>query len=93
MTGTDDALDLRRKKLTYRSNYTGTKETDLILGRFAARHLPTFSARQMDLYEAMLEAGDPEIMSWVVRRAPVPQAFDNEVTRLLLRFDFQQTTA
>ncbi|MEC9347757.1 MAG: succinate dehydrogenase assembly factor 2 [Pseudomonadota bacterium] len=93
MTGTDEALDLRRKKLAYRSNYTGTKETDLILGRFAARHLPTFSARQMDLYEKMLEAGDPEILAWVVRRKPVPREFDNDVTRLLLRFDFQQSEA
>jgi succinate dehydrogenase flavin-adding protein (antitoxin of CptAB toxin-antitoxin module) len=90
MTASGDALEVRRRKLMYRSTYTGTKETDILLSRFAARNLPTFSERQLDLYEHMLTAGDPEIMAWVMKRKPVPSEFDNEVSRLLIRFDFTQ---
>lgn len=86
MSDTGDPLAVRRKKLRYRSRYTGTKETDLVLSRFAERNLPTFSERQLDLYERMLEAGDPEILAWVMGRKPVPPEYDNEVTQLLLRF-------
>ncbi|WP_417513535.1 succinate dehydrogenase assembly factor 2 [Minwuia sp.] len=88
MSDTNQDLDVRRRKLMYRSTYTGTKETDIILSRFAERNLPTFSARQLDLYEELLAAGDPEIMAWVVRGKPVPPEFDNEVSRLLVRFNY-----
>jgi len=88
MTDTEDALEIRRRRLMYRSTYTGTKETDIILSRFAERNLPTFDDRQMEMYEQMLEAGDPEIMAWVVRRKPVPAEYDNEVSRMLVRFKY-----
>lgn len=88
MTDTEDALEIRRRRLMYRSTYTGTKETDIILSRFAERNLPTFNERQMELYERMLEAGDPEIMAWVVRRKPVPPEYDNEVSRMLVQFKY-----
>lgn len=88
MNANDDDLDMRRKKLLYRSSYTGTKETDILLKRFAERNLPTFSARQLDLYEDILQAGDPEILAWVMGRKPVPPQYDNEVSRMLLQFKF-----
>lgn len=88
MTDTEDTLEIRRRRLMYRSTYTGTKETDIILSRFAERNLPTFDERQMEMYEQMLEAGDPEIMAWVVRRKPVPPEYDNEVSRMLIRFKY-----
>ena len=34
-------LNDRRKRLKYRSFYTGTKETDLILGNFAEKYIDT----------------------------------------------------
>ncbi|MGB1528083.1 MAG: succinate dehydrogenase assembly factor 2, partial [Candidatus Puniceispirillaceae bacterium] len=37
------ARQVRVKRLIYRSSYTGMKETDLLLGQFAARHLPELS--------------------------------------------------
>jgi len=90
MSQADDDLAVRRRKLTYRSHYTGTKETDILLSRFAEKYLPTFGTPQMDLYEEMLTVGDPEILAWVVNRKPVPPEHDNEVTRLLLQFDFSK---
>ncbi|WP_416896978.1 MAG: succinate dehydrogenase assembly factor 2 [Minwuia sp.] len=91
MSDNSEALEVRRRKLMYRSNYTGTKESDIILSRFAERNLPTFSERQMDLYEQILGAGDPEIVKWVVQRKPVPPEFDNEVSRMLVHFKFDPT--
>lgn len=90
MSATDEILEKRRKKLLYRSSYTGTKETDILLKRFAERNLATFSERQLDLYESILKAGDPEILAWVMGRKPVPAEYDNEVSRMLVRFNFTQ---
>src|SRR3546814_4941337 len=58
-SGMTAALDARRKRLYYRSAYTGTKETDVLLGAFAARHLADLDDRQVDDYEKLLEIDDP----------------------------------
>lgn len=77
-------IETRRKRLLHRSRYTGMKETDILLGGFAAQHLPTFSARELDLYESLLENyPDPQIYAWAIGRDPVPPHLDNGVTKLL----------
>ncbi len=81
-------LELRRRRLEYRSKHRGTKELDLLLGVFAERQLELMSARELELYEAILEADEVDIYAWLVGRAPVPPAHDNDVMRRLLSFDF-----
>ena len=81
-----DPLEIRRKRLRFRSWHRGTKEADLILGRFANLHLDEFGEADLDLYEELLEQNDPEIFEWVSGRAPLPPEMDNRVTRLLVSF-------
>ncbi len=83
---TDGELVERRKRLLYRSIHTGMKETDILLGGFARRHLPTFSDRQLELYERILEAGDPRIYAWLSDREAVPPRYRSDVMKLLLNF-------
>jgi succinate dehydrogenase flavin-adding protein (antitoxin of CptAB toxin-antitoxin module) len=49
------------KKLSYRSNYRGCKETDLLLGKFAEQYLPQLSALQLQEYEDLLNQADVDI--------------------------------
>jgi succinate dehydrogenase flavin-adding protein (antitoxin of CptAB toxin-antitoxin module) len=82
-----DDLEARRKRLIYRSLYTGLKETDLLLGAFARAHLPLFDAGQLDRYEKLLDCNqDPAIYAWAVGRDPVPPEFDTDVMKLLKQF-------
>ena len=78
--------ELRVKRLRYRSNYTGTKETDVLLGQFAARHLAELSPAMLDQYEALIENSDPDLYMWISGRKPVPSAWDTEVMVLLKNF-------
>jgi antitoxin CptB len=82
---TDD-IDIRRKRLRFRSWHRGTKEIDLVLGNFADRYLDGFSADQLDRYERLLECEDVDLWSWIVGRAAVPPEQDCDVTRLLTQF-------
>ncbi|WP_341702779.1 succinate dehydrogenase assembly factor 2 [Ferrovibrio sp.] len=76
--------ETRRKRLLHRSRYTGMKETDILLGSFAARHLPTFTAVELDQYEALLENyDDPQIYAWAIGRDPVPAHLNTGVMKLL----------
>ncbi len=83
---TESKTSLRLKRLLHRSRYRGCLECDILLGRFAARYLPTFDARRLDQFEALLEEADADILAWVSGRRPVPARHDNEVMALLRRF-------
>ncbi|MGH7113653.1 MAG: succinate dehydrogenase assembly factor 2 [Stellaceae bacterium] len=85
--------DHRRKRLLFRSWHRGTRESDLILGRFAEAHLAGFDQAQLDRYEALLECADADLYDWVAGRAIPPRALDHDVMRLLLAFRCTPPTA
>src|ERR1700693_3461260 len=78
--------EIRRKRLLFRSWHRGTRESDLILGRFADAHLAGFDEAQLDRYEALLDCAAADIFDWVSGRAAPPPEYDHDVTRLLLAF-------
>ena len=79
-------LEMRRKRLLYRSVYRGNKENDILLGQFARAHIAEFGAAELDQYERLLETGDNEIFDWVAGRVPVPVEADTPVLRRFLSF-------
>jgi antitoxin CptB len=85
-TAEDDAI--RRKRLIFRSWHRGMRETDLMLGRFADRHVATMTAKQLDSYEALIGSPDPDIYNWVTGAEPVPAGHDTDVMRLLQKFKY-----
>ena len=79
MTGStlsSDGLDPRRRRLLFRSWHRGTREADLIMGRFADVHLPGFSDAELDQYEHLLEALETDLLSWVTGVREVPPEHD-----------------
>lgn len=89
MADNSESIDHRRKRLLFRSWHRGTREMDLLLGRFAEQHLETFSSRQLDLFEAMLNHGDPDLYDWLAGREAVPEAMNHDVMRLFLQFKYR----
>jgi antitoxin CptB len=81
-----ESSQTRRKRLLFRSWHRGTRESDLILGRFAAAYLSGFDDAQLDRYEALLGCADADLFDWVARRAAPPAAYDHDVMRLLVTF-------
>ncbi|MCF8467516.1 MAG: succinate dehydrogenase assembly factor 2 [Sneathiella sp.] len=79
-------ITIRRKRLIHRSRYTGMKETDLLLGGFANKYVAGFSSEQLDIYETLLQAGDPNIYVWAVGREEVPPEYQTGVMALLQEF-------
>ncbi len=83
-----EALNIRRKRLLFRSWHRGTKEADLLLGSFAERHLMEFTAEQVDRYEALLGAEDSDILAWIGGRALPPAEHQSDVLRLFRAFKY-----
>ncbi|MFN3232561.1 MAG: succinate dehydrogenase assembly factor 2 [Alphaproteobacteria bacterium] len=81
-------LELVRKKLRFRAWHRGTKEADLMMGRFADAHLQDFSAEQLDRFAELLEAQDLDVYGWVIGRDPVPPEYQTDIMEMLQAFDF-----
>ena len=77
------APERRRKRLVFRAWHRGTRETDLILGRFADAHVDGFSERELADFERILEMPDPDIFAWVTGAVPVPETASPTLRRLI----------
>ena len=72
MTGTTRSsagLDERRRRLLYRSWHRGTREMDLIMGRFADAVISELSEAEVDALEALSEFPDPDLYAWLTYEA------------------------
>jgi antitoxin CptB len=65
--------DPRRRRLLYRASHRGTKEADLMVGGFVARHVATLEAFELDALEAVLDLPDVDLADWLSGRRPVPE--------------------
>lgn len=60
-TRSSDGLDDRRKRLLFRCWHRGTREMDLILGRFADAEIATLGEDELAQLEHLIELPDPDL--------------------------------
>jgi antitoxin CptB len=86
----DVSLDeARRKRLVFRAGHRGIRELDLLLGQFARHHVPHFSEDELDRFEALLDAPEPELYSWLSGQSDIPEAFQSELIEKIIHFHQQ----
>lgn len=85
-----EELDNLRKRLIFRSWHRGTREMDLIMGRFAEHAVPQMDAADLAIYTRLLEESDPDIYDWLCGRQPIPESADSAVLRHLIDHSFQK---
>ncbi len=86
----NDDLTTKRKRLRFRSWHRGTKELDLLLGRFAERYLDGFGPQELDQYEALLGETDPDLYNWACGKETPPDDRRTPVLELYLNFKFYE---
>ena len=80
------SIETRRKRLAFRAWHRGTRELDLIVGKFADSVVPTLTEPALTEFEALIEAPDPDLYDWIVGAAPPPAGYDTETFRRLRAF-------
>ncbi len=75
-------IDVVRKKLSIRSWRRGTKELDLILGRFSDDNIYMFKMSELELYEQFLSNEDYFIYSWLFEKEESPKIFKMLVKKI-----------
>ena len=77
-------LDARRRRLVFRAQHRGTKETDILIGGFVARHIATLSDADVTALEEILELWDVDLADWLSGRHPIPPEHDHPLLRRIM---------
>jgi antitoxin CptB len=96
MTGTtrsSQGLDIRRRKVLFRSWHRGMREMDLILGRFADATVEQLTQDEVAEFEQLIEVPDRELLAWVTGEAEVPPNYDTALFRRLRDFNHRRERA
>jgi antitoxin CptB len=89
MTGlarTSAGLDERRRRLLFRSWRRGTREMDLIMGRFTEAVIAELTDEDVVAFERISDVADPDLYAWLTGKEPVPADYDSPMFRRLRDF-------
>src|SRR5437763_15927746 len=78
-TRSSDGLDDRRKRLLFRSWHRGTREMDLILGRFADAEIVNLSEGELAQFEYLMEVPDPDLYAALSGNTPPAPEYANRL--------------
>ena len=70
-TRSSSGLDDRRKRLLFRCWHRGTREMDLILGRFADAEIADLTGDELDQLEQLIEVPDPDLYAALTGNTPL----------------------
>ena len=89
-TLTSADLDVRRRKILFRAWHRGTREMDLLMGRFADAALADLSEDELDEFERLIDVPDPELFGWIMGETAAPAEYDKPMFRRLKAFNRSQ---
>jgi antitoxin CptB len=75
-TRTSEGLDHRRRRLLFRAWHRGTREVDLITGRFADAHIDSLSEAELAEFERLMEVPEQDLYGWVTGATAIPAPYD-----------------
>jgi antitoxin CptB len=89
MTGStlsSEGLDERRRKLLFRSWHRGTREMDLVMGRFADAWLARLSDADLGKFERLIDVPDPLLYAWITGPDVPSPEYDTDLFRRMRAF-------
>jgi antitoxin CptB len=79
-------LDPRRRRLLFRAWHRGTREMDLIMGRFADAVIGELDDGGLAEFEQLAEVPDRDLFGWITGSEPVASNYDSAIFRRLRAF-------
>ena len=76
-------LHTHQKKLLFKSSHRGSKEMDILLGRFVEKYIELFNSAELDMLETLLELDDNDIYQYALDKVKIPEDLNNRVMELL----------
>ena len=85
-TRSSDGLDDRRKRLLFRCWHRGTREMDLILGRFADAEIADLTEAELVQLEHLIEVPDPDLYAALIGNAPLAPEYASSLFERIRSF-------
>ena len=79
-------LEILKKKLLYRSNYRGTKEMDILLGKFVKKYIDVLDEINLKDLEIFLELDDEIMLNYYNFDINNDNIKKNKITTLFKNF-------
>lgn len=77
----------RQRRAIYRSKQRGLLELDIVLGQWAARHVPEISNdTELKKLETLLDEDSPDLLGWIMRKGHPPPHVDSELLNSVQTF-------
>jgi antitoxin CptB len=76
MTDRQDESEIRKRRLSFRAWHRGTREMDLMLGRFTDAHIGGMSKDEIASLEALMNLPDPDLYNWIIGATVPPEGMD-----------------
>jgi antitoxin CptB len=81
-----NSINLLRKKILYRSEYRGIKETELLLNVFVKKYINDFSIVELKQLDDLLNIDDDSLFKWYLNKKVEIKIPNNKVSKLLKNF-------
>ncbi|GAB5376301.1 MAG: succinate dehydrogenase assembly factor 2 [Acuticoccus sp.] len=79
-------LEPRRKRLLFQCWHRGTREMDLLLGRFADATIGEWTEAELIGMEALLTVPDPELYRWITEQVAAPENHSSGILDRVIAF-------
>ena len=80
--------DILKKKIIYRSTHRGTKEMDLLLGRFTKNNINVFNDSELSDLNDLLQINDEILAKWYFQKNHKKLLPINKVSLMFKKFKF-----
>ena len=79
-------METLNKRLLYKATHRGMQETDKLIGGFAEQELANLCEDLLHDFDLLMDAPDTDLLNWILGREAIPEAYDNEIMELIIKF-------
>ena len=76
-----ETIEIKRKRLLFRSTHRGTREMDILLGGFFKSNMSDLNKDQLNEFEGLIEIPDDDLYNWAMGRMEIPKEMDTQLLR------------
>ena len=76
-----ETIEIKKKRLLFRSTHRGTREMDILLGDFFKSNMSDLNKEQLNEFEGLIEIPDDDLYNWAMGRMEIPKEMDTQLLR------------
>ena len=80
-------LSIKRKKLLFQSTHRGTKELDVLIGKFVSKHIDKLNTKDLNCLDNILKFNDMDLYMVLTKKSGICTGMDKEFIKKIIKFN------